>query len=259
MNVVVFFSGGASSLKAMLQDENYGDLYRVTGAYTDNEHSKGRELCRSNNIDDIFISRRKFYESHGLDPRHPDSRKRFYEVLTREIEKFRPDLICMSGYMHVVSDPLVVEYNNRILNVHPADLAILAGEGFPRLDVSQCTSKKAGELMKHFQLKPKFTGENSVHDAIVAGERETRSTIHIAREKFDEGPIIVQSKAFPVGLDIDKAEDCAASLQNYMKTEGDGPAYVKALELISSGRISVEGDEVFLDDDELPYCGYRLN
>src|SRR3989338_10645173 len=104
MKVFVLFSGGASSLRAMLDDPNYMHTYRVVGAYTDKELMidgqpiKGRKLCRDNEIPDLFIDRREFYRSHGLDPKNLESRYKFYEMLARAIEQFHPDVICMSGY-----------------------------------------------------------------------------------------------------------------------------------------------------------------
>lgn len=267
MNVVVFFSGGASSLKAMLGDENYGKLYRVPGAYTDKEEAKGRQLCRDNSIPDLFISRKGFYSQHDLDPKNRDSRRRFYEMLAREIGQFRPDVICLSGYMHIVTDPVLTEYESRVLNVHPADLAILSGLGSSRLDVSQLSPKEVRKLIEINKLTRKIKGENAVYDAITGGEQATRSTIHIATEDFDEGPIVVQSKSFAVNPEMrerafsgltDGVQNYASALQDTMKAEGDGPAYLKALELISQGRLSIDGETLSLDGKNLPYCGFRL-
>ncbi len=267
MNVVVFFSGGASSLKAMLNDENYGKLYRVTGAYTDKEDASGRQLCKDNGIPDLFISRNDFYSKNELNPNNWSSRYNFYEMLTKEIKQFNPDIICMSGYMHILSHPILKEYENRILNVHPADLTILSSPTSYRLDVSRLSSKEVRKLTECNKLTRKIKGENAVYDAIASGEQKTRSTVHIAREDFDEGPILVQSKPFIVNSeilekinngDLDGLKEYSSCLQNNMKSYGDGPAYLRALELISQGYISVDGDTVFLNDKELPYCGVRL-
>ncbi|MDI6721489.1 MAG: formyltransferase family protein [Candidatus Aenigmarchaeota archaeon] len=273
MNVVVFFSGGASSLKAMLNDENYGRLYRVTGTYTDKKDAKGRQLCNGHDIPNLYVSRKGFYSQRGLDPIYIDSRKRFYEMLAREIEQFDPDLICLSGYMHIVTDPLLTEYESRVLNVHPADLAILSGPTCSRLDVSCLSSRQARSFIKINKLARKFKGENAVYDAIAAGERSTRSTVHIATEVFDEGPIVVQSKPFYIDPEIhekalrglfDCLQDYASSLQETMKIGGDGPAYLKALKLISEGRLSIDGETLFLfnkisaENREMPYCGFML-
>ncbi len=259
MNVVVFFSGGASSLRAMLQDTNYGKLYRVTGAFTDREDASGIALCRDNGIEVIYIGRRKFYKEKGFESNNPDSRKHFYEAVCREIEGFEPDIIALSGYMHIVSDPLLEEYENRVLNVHPADLTILSGPRIERLYASCLDVSSIRELRGLNSLERKFKGDNAVYDAIAAGEKTLRSTIHFATEDFDEGPAIVQSGPFVIDALPEDAASYARQVQDRMKTECDGPAYLKALELIATGRISVEGDTVFLDDRALPYCGYRLS
>lgn len=62
MSVVVLFSGGASSLRSVLADSNYGKLYCVTGTYTDEEGAKGRALCKEHAIQDLFLSRKGFYQ-----------------------------------------------------------------------------------------------------------------------------------------------------------------------------------------------------
>ncbi len=261
MNVVVFFSGGASSMRAMLQDPNHRRLYLVVGAYTDTEGASGRQLCEENGIPHLYISRRDFYKQNGLDWKDWNSRIRFYEMLTREVEQFKPDVIALSGYMHIVTEPLLEEYENKVLNVHPADLAILSGDNVHRLDVSQLPSAQAMGTASSRGLSRKFKGEDAVYDAIVAGEPATRSTIHIATADFDEGPIVVQSKAFVVNHNTIQEiglREYASSLQDRMKKEGDGPAYIKALELISQGRLSIDGKTLFLDGKELPYCGFRL-
>ncbi len=261
MRVVVFFSGGASSLKAMLADDNYGSLYKVVGAYTDKKDASGRQLCADNGIHDLFISRGKFYKERGLASYEWDSRMEFYKMLTSKIGEFRPDVICLSGYMHIMTEPLLTEYEGRVLNVHPADLSILDGATSQRLDVSQLSPREVMDIPEAKHLTRKFTGDDAVYDAIAAGETSARSTIHIVTNKVDKGPILVQSKPFPVDSSFGgkTMKQYAAELQERMKAEGDGPAYLKALELISTGRMSIEDSTVFLDDTELPYCGVRLH
>ncbi len=259
MNVVVFFSGGASGLRAMLQDANYRKLYRVTGAFTDRKDAGGISLCKNNGIEVRYMCRRKFYGEKGLEPKNPESRKHFYEAVCRTIEGFDPDIIALSGYMHIVSDPLLEEYENKILNVHPADLTILSGPGIDRFCASQLYASGIRESRSLNGLERKFKGDNAVYDAIAAGENSLRSTMHIATEGFDEGPIVVQSSPFIIdALPVDVVR-YSREVQDRMKTECDGPAYTKALELIAGGRISVKRDAIFLDDRALPYCGYRLS
>ena len=267
MKVFWMFSGGASSLRAALDDPNNNVLYKNVGAYTDKEDAKGRKLCDDHRVPHFFLSRKEFYSRNGLDPRQLDSRRRFYDMLREKIDaEYSPDIVCLSGYMHIVNGE-ILDYKP-ILNVHPADLSILSGTTVKRLDASQISAMDAKKLSETNKLARKFKGEDAVFDAICACEPATRSTIHLATEIFDEGPIVVQSKAFDVDPKLleqisvwhvlDGVTEYASALQDRMKTEGDGPAYLKALELISQGRVSIDGETLFLDDRELPYCGYRL-
>ncbi len=259
MNVFVFFSGGASSMRAMLANPNHGKIYRVVGAYTDRENAGGRDLCRHHAIDDIYVSRKKFYAERGLDPAAAGAREQFYEALACDIEPFEPDVIALCGYMHIVTEPLLSEYV--VLNVHPADLAILSGPELDRFDASSNYPDFVREFSQEHKLSRKFKGEDAVYDALAACEPELRSTVHIATADFDEGPIVTQSRPFFVNGSkrIEDMRGYANELQEKMKREGDGPAYTKALELIAKGRLGIEDDTLFLDGNPLHYCGYRID
>ena len=277
-NVVVFFSGGASSMRAMLEDENHGKTYTVTGAYTDKEHAEGRKLCDDAGIPHIYRGRKEFYAERGLDPKQWDSRRRFYDYLCGELAQFKPDIICLSGYMHIVADPLLNEYRDSVLNVHPSDLTILTGEHHERVNAACMDQETAARLVYVYDVKRKFTGANAVYDAVNDGESETRSTVHIVTEELDGGPIVTQSRAFRIQpswktplIDPEQVQRYANGLQKQMKAGGDGPAYLKALGLIATGRLSVTDTFTFVDHEELsvrklfdgekelPYSGLRLN
>jgi phosphoribosylglycinamide formyltransferase 1 len=85
------------------------------------------------------------------------------------------DVVVCCGYLHVLTEPMLAAYPGRILNVHDADLAVTAADGLPL-----------------------YRGLRSTRDAILAGERETRSTVHVVTSELDAGPILVRSDAFPV-------------------------------------------------------------
>lgn len=77
------------------------------------------------------------------------------------------DYIVLAGYMRIVKDPLLSAYPQRIINVHPADLRVLKANGTRA-----------------------YTGANAVRDAILSGEKETRSSVHVVTEEVDAGPIL---------------------------------------------------------------------
>jgi folate-dependent phosphoribosylglycinamide formyltransferase PurN len=282
MNVAVLFSGGASSFRAMLSDPNYGKLYRVVAGLTHKKtknNEEGRGLFDSKPLPVVYNDWKKLVVEGGM------AQEKYYEKCCRDLEQYHPDLVCLSGWFHWIKDPMLSEYGERIWSVHPADQTILAGPSTERMDVSLKPQKEVRKLKAMHNLEPKFVGDDTVMDAIMAGETQTRCTIHIVTAEKDAGTIAVQSRAFPIDEEIQqkaregRREEIVAykkSLQNFMKISGDGPAYLKAIEIAATGRLIAHKDTaefpgkeegeiiiapytaLFLDNKELPFCGHRL-
>lgn len=83
------------------------------------------------------------------------------------------DIVLLLGYIYIVREPLLSAFP--IYNIHDSDLRIHRPDGERR-----------------------YVGLHSTRDAILAGERETRSTLHVVTEKLDGGPIISVSRPYPV-------------------------------------------------------------
>ncbi len=94
--------------------------------------------------------------------RYPSRRAHEGEVL-RILERARPDLVCLAGYMRLLSPEFVGRYRGRILNIHPA-------------------------------LLPKFPGLDAQRRALEAGETESGCTVHLVEEGTDSGPILLQRR-----------------------------------------------------------------
>lgn len=92
------------------------------------------------------------------------------------------DVIILLGYLYVITEPLLAEFPGRIINVHDADLTLRRPDGTPR-----------------------YPGLHATRDAIVNGERETRSTAHIVTAELDAGPVIARSEPFPVAPFVHQA------------------------------------------------------
>jgi folate-dependent phosphoribosylglycinamide formyltransferase PurN len=118
-----------------------------------------------------------------LDRRLPRLRDReaFDAETAAILRPFDVDAVVLLGYLYVISDPLLSAFPDRILNVHDADLSL----------------RKAGG--------PKYPGLHATRDAIMAGERETRSSVHLVTPQLDGGPVIARSEAFPVAPFIHEA------------------------------------------------------
>ena len=116
------------------------------------------------------------------------------------------DLVCLAGYMRLLSPEFVRAFPNRILNIHPS-------------------------------LLPAFPGLDAQKQALDYGARVSGCTVHIVDEHLDHGPIIVQ-KTVPV-LENDDEHALSARI-----LEQEHVAYTEAIRLMLSGEMAVEGRRV---------------
>lgn len=280
MRVFIFFSGGASAMNYLVEsDPNYGTLYEIVGAFTNNKNASGRKVAKTFDIPLKILDKDEFFaKGRGR------TNETYYRRVLDLIEQYNPDLIALSGYMDIVRYPVIEsqskegKFTNSVLNIHPADLGVLRFKTREHKDLpfnvirvpKDFPSLKARELIKENNLERAYKGEDAVTDALLNRERYTQSTCHIAKRRFDEGPIITQSRRFQVKEDfiLQKLKrrnwraiiEYSKKLQETMKWNGDGPAYAKALEVIAKGNLSIGTDQftLFLKGKELPYCGKQL-
>jgi len=240
LRVFVFFSGGASGLRYLAtEDSNYGEKYEVVGAFTELPDAPGVEFIRGRGLPLETNDLEAFYDKRDALTTDLDVREEF-DAETREmIAPYEPDIVLLSGYMRILTSPVVSEYP--IVNVHPADLRVEDDEG-----------------------ERAYTGFDPVRDAVLAGEEETRSSVHLVTEDVDDGPLLVVSPPFPVEREMVETlrehseEDLDAYLeahQEWMKWKGDGPALAKTLELVADGRADMDTGEV--DGERGPYLMSR--
>jgi folate-dependent phosphoribosylglycinamide formyltransferase PurN len=118
--------------------------------------------------------------------RHPIRRhsdRRAYDALTAHVlREMGVDTVLLLGYLYVLTDVMLSAFPQRIFNIHDSDLTVRGTDGERR-----------------------YVGLHSTRDAILAGERETRSTLHLVTEKLDGGPILALSRAYPVAPFVHEA------------------------------------------------------
>ena len=103
--------------------------------------------------------------------------RRDYDAGTVEILRaFGVELVILLGYRYILTDVMLAAFPGRILNIHDSDLR-----------------------------ERRYVGLHSTRDAILAGETETRSTLHVVTEDVDGGPIISVSRAYPVAPFVHEA------------------------------------------------------
>jgi len=114
-------------------------------------------------------------------PRGVD-RRAFDAQTAALLQSIGVDAVVLLGYLYVITEPLLSAYPDRILNLHDADLTLRDANGDPR-----------------------YPGLHATRDAILAGERETRSSAHLVTPQLDGGPVIARSEAFPVAPFVHEA------------------------------------------------------
>jgi phosphoribosylglycinamide formyltransferase 1 len=139
-------------------------------------------------------------------------REAYDKLLIEELRTHEVDLVCLAGFMRLLSASVIRAFPNRVLNIHPS-------------------------------LLPAFAGLDAQRQALEYGVRITGCTVHFVDEFLDSGPIIIQS-AVPV-LEGDTVEALSARIlaQEHL-------IYSKAIGYIVDGRITVEGRRVLIREEE---------
>ncbi len=169
------------------------------------------------NVADAFGLARA--ERSGLPTRVIDhkgfsDRDAFDAALTRSIEESGAQLVCLAGFMRLLTAGFCERWRDRLINIHPS-------------------------------LLPAFKGLHTHERVLEAGVRITGCTVHFVRPTMDEGPIIAQA-AVPVGSS-DNAETLAARV-----LEQEHRLYPLAVRLIAEGRVTVHGERADITGADAP-------
>ena len=202
IKIAVFASGGGTNLQALLEAQEAGLFKGKIGLVFSNvPGAKALERAEGHRVETVAIT------SKG----YSGSREDYDQEVLNLCQAKKIDLICLAGYMRILTPVLIKAYPYKIMNIHPA-------------------------------LLPKFGGEgmygHHVHEAVVkAKEKESGATVHFVTEGVDAGPVILQGnvKVFP----NDTPETLA---EKVLKIEH--LIYPEAVRLFCEGKIKVENDRV---------------
>lgn len=206
MNIAVFASGRGSNLMAIINAIKEGKLNaKIALVISNNPNAGALEIAMVNGIDALHISRKQF-----------DSDEKYVEKLLHELKTRNIELIVLAGYMKKIPPEIIREYQNKILNIHPALLPAFGGPGMYGMNV---------------------------HKAVIDyGVKITGVTVHIVDEEYDHGPIVMQ-KAVEVRQD-DTPETLA---ERVLKVEHE--IYPQVIKLFVEGKVIVSGRKVFIKDE----------
>lgn len=193
LNLAVFISGSGSNLQALIDACAEPSFpARIALVFSNKADAYGLERARKAGIPTEYLSHKGFAGREEYD-------SKVLEILG----KYPVDIICLAGFMRILTPVLIKPWEGRMINTHPALLPRHGGEGM---------------FGRH------------VHEAVLAaGDAESGPSIHFVTAEVDKGPVILQRRV-PV-LPGDTPDTLAARV-----LEQEHLAYPEAVRMIAEGR-----------------------
>ena len=194
----VLLSGRGSNFEALADSVAAGRIpnAEIAIVISNRENAPGIEKARARGISAQVIP------SRGLE------REPYDKLVIAALEEKKVDLVCLAGYMRLLSPAFVAAFRNRILNIHPS-------------------------------LLPAFPGLESQRQAIEHGAKFSGCTVHFVDENLDAGPIILQA-AVPI-----RDDDTPETLSERVLKE-EHRIYTEAVRIVLEGRYRMDGRRVLL-------------
>jgi len=195
-NLGILISGRGSNFEAIAKNVASGKIAdaRITAVISNRMEAGGLEIARRMGLTALAIpSKGKEREEHDRE-------------VVAALRQQEVDLVCLAGYMRLLSPWFVRQFPRRILNIHPS-------------------------------LLPAFPGLEAQEQAFAYGVKISGCTVHFVDEELDHGAIIVQ-KAVPV-LEGDDEHSLAARI-----LEQEHMAYSEAINMVLAGHFRVEGRRI---------------
>lgn len=198
--VAVLLSGRGSNFKAIHDAIREGRINAELALVVSNRaEAPGLQTARERGLEALF-----------LDPKAYPSKEAYDEAIVAELRKREIDLVCLAGYMKIVTTLFCQAFRHRIMNIHPA-------------------------------LLPSFPGLHAQKQAVDYGVRYSGATVHFVSEEVDAGPIILQA-VVPVYQD-DTEETLANRILIF-----EHQIYPEAVRLYFEGKLEVRGRKVYILD-----------
>ena len=151
--VAVLISGVGGNLQALIDAAKAEDYpAEIVLVISNNPDAYGLTRAKEAGIENILINHKEY-----------ESRDAFDAAIDAQLRKHHIDIICLAGFMRLLTEGFVIKWQGRLLNVHPS-------------------------------LLPDFKGAYAVRDALEAGGAKTGCTIHIVTPQMDEGPVLMQAE-----------------------------------------------------------------
>jgi len=217
LRIAVLCSRRAPGLDALLRHPHRGSLYDIACVITTEELFAERQRVEAAGVSVLTrpMLRRKLEDRPEYDGATADT-----------LRSLGVNAVVLLWYLYILTEPILAAFPDRIVNVHDSDLTLRRPDG-----------------------RRRYRGLHSTRDAIIAGEAETRSSVHLVTAGLDSGPVLALSEAYPVApfahqavadgqLDIVRAY--AFAHREWMIRNSWGPLLVRTIENFACGRLQAE-------------------
>ncbi|HET9403607.1 MAG TPA: phosphoribosylglycinamide formyltransferase [Burkholderiales bacterium] len=195
--IVILISGRGSNMEALLEARLPA---RVAAVISNDPRARGLGTAQARGIATAVVDHRAYSDRAAFDA-----------ALAEEIDRHRPDLVALAGFMRILTDPFIERYRGRLINIHPS-------------------------------LLPAFAGLHTHRRALEAGVRIHGCTVHFVTPALDSGPIVVQA-AVPV-LYGDTEDRLAARV-----LAAEHRIYPQAVRWFIEGKLKLENGRVRIEDE----------
>jgi phosphoribosylglycinamide formyltransferase-1 len=212
IKIGVLVSGRGSNLQAIIDNIEKSLLpAKIAVVISDQPDAYSLERARKHNIPAVHISAKGYKGKRG----------EYDALLAAELQKNKVELVCLAGFMRVITPTLIKAFPNRILNIHPA-------------------------------LLPAFPGLHVQKAALDHGVKFSGCTVHFVDKGMDTGPIIIQA-VVPI-LDNDTEDSLSERILRQ-----EHKIYSRAIHLYAEGRLKIEGRRVLVIDGKTNADEFLLN
>lgn len=197
----ILLSGRGSNFEAIANNIKSGKIANAEIAIviSNREDAGGIEVARSRGLEAMVIpSKGKAREDHDRE-------------MVAALQTYRVDLICLAGYMRLLSPWFVKQFPHKILNIHPS-------------------------------LLPAFPGLEAQQQAFAYGVKVTGCTVHFVDEELDHGPIIVQK-----GVAVHDGDDEHTLAERILEQEHI--AYSEAIDLVLNREFRIAGRRFLVEKE----------
>jgi phosphoribosylglycinamide formyltransferase-1 len=212
VRIGILVSGRGSNLQAIIDNIGSGKLSaEVAVVISDQAGAYSLERAQKHHIPAIHISAKGY----------KGKRDEYDALLVTELQKHGAELVCLAGFMRIITPTLLKAFPNRVLNIHPA-------------------------------LLPAFPGLHVQKAALEHGVKFSGCTVHFVDAGMDTGPIIIQA-VVPI-LDSDTEDSLSARILTQ-----EHRIYSRAIQLYAEGKLKIEGRRVTVSGGKTTTDEFLIN